>query len=194
MPPLSSILISVSKVLNRCNAPTRHPSIIIPGYNLQRVRGFNNTSFPKLYSPPDVRNSSSNQSPVPKAAALRVRGPRGWLGFLHLPATPGHHSSPSPTALGPPTARQLIRIGSSKFENGKHRNSSTDRATESRFRPGLRLSRSYLRLKGQPAVRRQTARRRDPSKPHHLQQPVNEAPNSIADFAIGCSCPFRFRR
>ena len=194
MPPLSSILISVSKVLNRCNRPTRHPSIIKPGYNLQQVRGFNNTSSPKLYSSPDACNSSSNQSPVPKAAALQVRGPRGWLGFLHPPATPGHHSSPSPTGLGPPTARRLIRIGSSKDENGKHRNSSTDRATESRFRPGLRLSRSYLRCKEQPAVRRQTARRRDPSGSHHPQQPVNEAPNSNADFAFSCSYSFRIRR
>ena len=123
--PLSSILIFSCKVYNRRNAPTRHPSGVKSSYKHQQNRGFNNIRSPNLHGRPISRNSSSKQSPVPKAAALRTRGPRGWLGLNGRPATPGRRPRTGPTSPGVPAARQRSRIRSSKNEIGKRCNSQT---------------------------------------------------------------------
>ena len=115
--PLSFVLIFSYKVFNRCNAPTKHPNGAKSSYKHHRVRGFNNIRSPNLHGRPIPCNSSSKQSPVPKAAALRTRGPRGWLGLNGRPATPGRRPSPGPTSPGAPAARQRSRIRSSKNEN-----------------------------------------------------------------------------
>ena len=116
------------KVFNRCSAPTRHPSIIKPGYTLHRVRGYNNISSRKLYSPLDARNSSSNQSPVPKAAAPKCAAPGAGWDSPFLPRlwdiVSAHRHSP----LG---LQRLVNASATEaakktiFENGNRRSSST---------------------------------------------------------------------
>ena len=121
--PLSFVLIYSYKVFNRRHAPTKRPNGVKSSNKSRCVRGFNNIRSTNHHGRPNSCNSSSKESPVPKAAAHRMRGLRGWLGLNRRPTTPGRRSSPALSSPGAPAARQRSRIRSSqnkewwKFEN-----------------------------------------------------------------------------